>query len=144
MQAAAEPRWRKGSMIAFMKCALAVSIGFLIFPRLAAADDRFDVAAAKARALEASEQGQAYAKPLFENLEPALQRSMKECFPKADATDAAFSLVFAVHESGKLSEFMVRPESPGAACLIKGIERVKVAAPPRKDWWVVLDVKVTP
>ncbi len=127
-----------------MKRALGVMLSVLLIADLASAADSFSSGLTQARANEASPEWQGYSGPFFEQLGPVLQRAMQQCFPASvDAEGTTFTIVFVVRGNGALAQLMVRPESNGATCVLKGIESVHVPPPPRPNWWAFLEMKVT-
>jgi hypothetical protein len=128
-----------------MNRALGVTLGVLFISDLASAADLFDSGLKEARANEASAEGRVYAGAYTQQLGPVLQRAMQECFPASvPAAGTNFTVVFAVRENGTPAQLMVRPESTSAACVLRGIETAQLPAPPRPDWWVFLNMAITP
>jgi hypothetical protein len=118
-------------------CLLAVSS--------ACATDDFESALEKAHSNEVTDAGRAYERPLFEKLGPALQRAMQHCFsPSNPAAGTQFSVVMAVQENGAITRPMVQPESLSTLCVVHQIESVRVASPPSPNWWIVIDMTITP
>ena len=128
-----------------MRPASCVMLGALLVRAVTSTADSFESALEKARANEASPVWHAYAGSFFEQLGPALQRGMQRCFPASvNAAGTTFTIVFSVRADGTLTRMMVRPESPGATCVVKEIRAARVPAPPRPDWWAFIDMRVTP
>ena len=128
-----------------MNRALGVTLGVLLIADLASAADLFDSGLKEARANEASAEGRAYVDAYTQQLGPVLQRAMQECFPASvPAAGTHFTVVFGVRENGTPAQLMMRPESTSAACVLKEIETAQLPAPPRPDWWVFLNMEITP
>lgn len=125
-----------------MKRAWGVGIGAALALGLAACGSPYDEGLAKARANDASAEGQAYAGPLGETLGPGLQQAMKGCIADlASAQHKDFSIVFSVTGDGTPANVMARPESPATKCVADGLSALKLPTPPRPDWWVVVEMK---
>ena len=128
-----------------MNRALGVALGVLLITDPASAADSFDSGLEEARANEASAEGRVYAGAYTQQLGPVLQRAMRECFPASvPAAGTSFTVVFSVRENGRPARLMVRPESTSAACVLEEIETAQLPAPPRPDWWVFLNMEITP
>jgi hypothetical protein len=70
---------------------------------------------------------------------------MQRCFPaNAPAAEPRFTLVFRVRADGGIEDLMRRPENDDSACVVDGIKSVRLPNPPRPDWWILLEMKVTP
>jgi hypothetical protein len=116
----------------------------LLVGRLAVSDESFEARLKVARANETSPAGRAYFTPLFDRLGPSLRDAMHKCFASSDAVGTRFTMIFAVRADGTLSRLAARPESPETSCVLRGIEAVQVAVPPRDDWWWPIDMKINP
>ena len=128
-----------------MNRALGVTLAILFMTDPASAADLFDSGLEKARANEASAAGRVYADAYTQQLGPVLQRAMRKCFPASvPAIGTTLTVVFAVRENGTPAQLMVRPESPSAACVLEEIETAQLPAPPHPDWWVFLNMEITP
>jgi hypothetical protein len=135
-------RWAAGGSMT--RTHVVVLAGLLTaWPAFAA--DEFDSALKEARANEVTAAGRAYEGPLYETLGPALQRAMQQCFPASEpAAGTKFTIVVAILETGDLARSMVQPESAATACVVHTIDTVRVASPPRPNWWVVIGIKIMP
>ena len=121
------------------------AFGVLLAVALVSCGDTFEGGLAKARANDATAEGQAYAAPLGEKIGPDLQSSMQRCFPDAASTPPnGFAIVFSVRGDGTPAQLMARPETPATKCVADGIATVQLPTPPRPDWWVVIEMKNTP
>lgn len=127
-----------------MKRACTVLLGAVLVMGLASCGDPFEAKLAKARANDASAEGQAYAGPMRELVAAALQSAMRSCIQSPEnvpTTDSA--IVFSVGGDGTPEQVMVRPESPTMNCVRDGIAATKFPAPPVPDWWVAIEMKAT-
>jgi hypothetical protein len=125
-----------------MKRVRGVGISAALALGLAACGNPYEEGLAKARANDASAEGQAYAGPLGETLGPGMQEAMKGCVADlASAPKTDFSIVLSVGADGTPSNLMARPDSPATKCVIDGVAKLKLPPPPRPDWWVVIEMK---
>jgi hypothetical protein len=123
---------------------LATLVGALALAFSTGASGSFDSAVSQARLNEASAEGQEYQSPLYQVFGPVLQQTMQRCFPAdSSTTEPQFTLVFRVRRDGGIGDLMGRPESNALACVVDGIASVRLPTPPRPDWWILLEMKVT-
>src|SRR5262245_20997916 len=127
-----------------MRCASGILLSFFI-ASAASAGDSFDSGLKNARENEATDEWRVYSGPFFEKLGPILRNAMQQCFPPSkDQGGDTFTILFAIQADGTLTQLMARPETTSTACVLKGIEKARVPAPPRPGWWEFLEMKVTP
>ena len=116
-----------------------------VVTQAAAGNDAFEAGLAAAQKNEASESGRAYEKPFLDSIGEPLGRVMRECFPMTqDDVGTKFTLVLAIQADGTIGAQHARPNTVAVACVAQRIKDTRVATPPRPDWWVFLDLSITP
>lgn len=114
-----------------MKRACSVLLGAVLVLGLTSCGDSIESGLAKARANDASAEGQAYAVPMKQLVADALQSAMQSCITSPeDAPTTDFALVFSVNGDGTPEKVMVQPESPAMICIRDGIAKAKFPTPP--------------
>jgi hypothetical protein len=89
-----------------------------------------------------TDEGKAYEKRFSEALVArSLPAALRDC-TKDTKPPYTINMVFVIAADGTTQRIISAPDQPVSACVAKKLTGVKLPAPPKPDWMVVLNIKI--
>src|ERR1043166_5120856 len=106
-------------------------------------DSRFTQVLAEATRVGDTTEGKAYDKEFSKVVAPQLGDIVNEC-TKGLGPRIDFQVVFVFAADGHVQDVLTADDQPGAKCIGEKLRNLKLIAPPRPGWPVLLGINIDP